>query len=93
MSYKSQAKLEADSALRLRVSACAATLGISNPAAWAMEHAWPLSAEPGWDDAYASALAADDPDPGGNETVITDGMILAAVEAIVAAKEPVSPAE
>ena len=90
MSYKSQAKLEADSALRLRVSACAATLGISNPAAWAMEHSCPLSAEPGWDAAYASALAADDPDPGGNETVITDGMILAAVTAI---RDNESPAE
>lgn len=31
--------------------------------------------------AYASALAADNPDPGGDEAVITDGMILANVQA------------
>lgn len=30
---------------------------------------------------YASALAAGVPNPGGNESVITDGMILAAVQA------------
>ena len=31
--------------------------------------------------AYASALAANNPNPGGDETVITDGMILSAVQA------------
>ena len=31
--------------------------------------------------AYASALAADNPDPGGDEAVITDQMILSAVQA------------
>lgn len=31
--------------------------------------------------AYASALAANNPDPGGDETVVTDGMILANVQA------------
>lgn len=90
MSYKTQAMLAADNAVSVRVAACAATLGQENPAAWAMEHSWRFSAEPGWDAAYASALEADDPDPGGNEAVITDGMILASVTSI---RNPVSPAE
>jgi hypothetical protein len=30
---------------------------------------------------YASALAADNPNPGGDEAVISDGMILSAVQA------------
>ena len=36
--------------------------------------------------AYASAVAAGHEDPGGDESVITDGMILAAVQSLAAAQ-------
>lgn len=42
---------------------------------------WPVSATADIEAAYASALAGDNPDPGGDEAVITDQMILSAVQA------------
>jgi hypothetical protein len=38
--------------------------------------------------AYASALAAGNPEPGGDEAVITDGMLLSHVQATLAALPP-----
>jgi len=43
--------------------------------------AYPVATATDIEAAYASALAADNPDPGGDEAVITDGMILANVQA------------
>jgi len=40
---------------------------------------WPVSLAT--EAEYASALAANNPDPGGDESVISDGMILSAVQA------------
>lgn len=84
MSYKTQAVLARDEGLISRVTACAATQGIPNPAGWAYNQQWALSSQPGWDAAYASALAADTSQPGADESVITDPMILSAVQAIAA---------
>ena len=86
MSYLTQAKLADDGHIRLRVTACAATEQIEHPDAWAYEHRWQLSAQPGWVAAYASAAVAGD-DPGANEAAITDGMILSAVQHLVDKQE------
>lgn len=43
--------------------------------------AYPVASASDIEAAYASALAAGNPDPGGDEAVITDGMILANVQA------------
>jgi hypothetical protein len=40
---------------------------------------------PGWADAWASAEAASNPDPGRDEAVITDAQILSQVQAVLAA--------
>lgn len=85
ISYATQAKLARDQALLDRVTACAATQNIHEPTNWAYDHQWCLSAEPGWDDAYAYALRSENEDPGADESVITDGMILSAVQAHSAA--------
>lgn len=82
MSYSTQADLADDGHMRRRVVACAASEGISNPESWASEQRWALSASPGWVSAYASALAAEKERPGDDEAVISDGMILAAVQAL-----------
>lgn len=42
---------------------------------------WPVAAMSDIEAAYASALAAGNPNPGGDEAVITDQMILSAVQA------------
>lgn len=82
MSYAIQADLADDGYLRRRVTACAATVGIDSPSEWAQDHTWQLSAQPGWVAAYASAVASEIDRPGADESVITDGMILSAVQAI-----------
>lgn len=93
MSYLTQARLAADQVIMLRATACAVSEGVQDPSFWVQQRSWQLSIQPGCDAAYASALAGGDPDPGGNESVITDGMILAAVQAIRTAESSESPAE
>jgi hypothetical protein len=55
------------------------------PESWASFNRWKLAAAPGWADAWASAEAAGNPDPGADEAVITDPMILSQVQAVIAA--------
>lgn len=83
MSYNTQAALAVDPDIRNRVAACAATQGMPSPVQWADTYLWRLSGSPGWDDAYAYAVASDNARPGYDEAVITDGMILAAVQAVL----------
>ncbi len=99
MSYLAQSKLTEDHHLVSRVAACAATRGIRDARPWAAQHMWLLSAQPGWAAAYADATAADPPvDPadwvphaGADPNVITDGMILTGVEAVIAQTAPPAP--
>ena len=86
MSYLTQSQLAGDMHILNRVTACVSREGDQSPTEWAAAHMWQLSAEPGWDAAYASALASGDENPGANESAVTDGMILAAVQAIRAAE-------
>jgi len=77
MSYLTQSVISTNAAMFNRVAQCAATEGIPNPTSWAAENARIWAAAPGWDAAWESALASDpDGDPGTNEAVITDQMIL-----------------
>lgn len=84
MSYNSIAEVAHSYSLRERIAACAAVEGVTNPhpTEWADQHLWWLAASPGWGDAWAYALASGITDPGADEAVITDGMILSAVQAI-----------
>ena len=84
MSYSSIADVAHSGALRERIAACAAVEGVidPHPTEWADHHQWRLAAAPGWGDAWAYALASGITDPGADEAVITDGMILSAVQAI-----------
>lgn len=63
--------------------------GPTNADQWAQQNARIWAAAPGWADAWASALASheDNPayDPGKDEAVITDAMILGQVQAMGAA--------
>jgi hypothetical protein len=64
-----------------RVQAAAAQEGDGNPILAADSLRWPVAAASDIEAAYASALAAGNENPGGDEGVITDGMILSAVQA------------
>ena len=81
MSYATINLCANDPALQGRVTACCAQEGAESPQSAMYQLIWPLSSAADIEAAYASALAADNPDPGGDETVITDGMILSAVQA------------
>ena len=84
MSYLTQSAIAANLYMQQRVAQCAASEGVSGPDLWAQQNARGWAAAPGWDAAWESALAShpddDEYDPGGDEAVITDGMILAAVQ-------------
>jgi hypothetical protein len=87
MSYSTINQCAADYSLIGRVSAAIAAEQVS-PSTVINDMMWSVASKSDVEAAYASALAADNPDPGGDEAVITDGMILAAVQAgLVAALE------
>lgn len=82
MSYWDQAMMAADSDLFLRCRACAAQEGATDPNTWTSDNMLALAAQPGWDAAWASAVASGTPQPGRDPAVISDPMILAAVQAL-----------
>lgn len=81
MSYKTINRCANDGSFNGRLTACAAQEGAydANTAAYMLR--WDVSSAADIEAAYASAIAAENPDPGGDESVITDGMILSAVQA------------
>jgi hypothetical protein len=86
VSYNAIAAAAQDHDLRQRVAACFAqeTTGPEQPEALASVHMWRIVANGPIADAYSYAVAANVPNPGKDEAVVTDAQILAAVEAIVA---------
>lgn len=86
MSYLTQDHIAHSPAMQGRVAQAAASEGYAEPDNWMALHARTWAASPDWDAAWESALAShpDDPDynPGTDEAVITDGMILSAVQTI-----------
>jgi hypothetical protein len=94
MAFYDVALLKQDTDFLNRVAACYAQetpLGEGdNPDVWASQHNWDIASAPGFGDAYASALAQDppNPNPGSDPGVITDAMILSAVQAIMAGSAP-----
>ena len=86
MSYNAFAAAAQDANLRLRVAACFAqeTDGTEQPEALAELHMWRIVANGPIADAYSYAVAANVPNPGKDEAVVTDANILDAVTAIVA---------
>ena len=92
MSYLNQAEIAANSFMLSRVAQSAAQEGEPDPDGWTQTNRRIWAAAPDWDAAWASALAAheNDPpeefyDPGADEAVITDQMILGQVQAMRAA--------
>ena len=76
-----------DEAIRSRVAACAAQEQPADPWVWTNANVLAVCAAPGWAEAWASAVAAEVPDPGRDPGVITDGMILSSVQSVVGVPE------
>jgi hypothetical protein len=88
MAYIDVAQMVRSVSLIEREWAALAKEGIDPPEGWQMEHRWTLAASPGWDAAWASAVAGGMEDPGADPGVITDGMILSAIQGIIEAEKP-----
>jgi len=56
--------------------------GEASPEAWSQAHRWQVAAQPGWADKWDSALAGGIERPGLDDSVITDGDILSAVQSL-----------
>lgn len=82
MAYEDVSKLAYDGNLRERLIAAAALEGIADPETWVDSKRWEFAAQPGWADAYASAVETHIDLPGLRPGVIDDTMILSAVQAL-----------
>lgn len=81
MTYNTIADMVESRSLTRRLNASAAQEHKANPPEpWVAEHVWLLVSSPGWSAAWESAVASEIEDPGAQEGVITDGMILGAVQ-------------
>jgi hypothetical protein len=93
MSYLDQSQIAANPSMSERIAQCVTQEGELEPDTWTYENRREWAAAPGWDDAWASAQASHPPpdppdptvpsyDPGADEAVITDAMILGQVQAM-----------
>jgi hypothetical protein len=87
MGYWEISEMAADQDLGARVRACAAQelAAGDDPYQWQGANMLDLCAQPGWDAAWSSALAGGNASPGRDPAVITDGMILSGVQALLPA--------
>lgn len=87
MSYLTQSAIASDQYMQQRVAQCAATEGIVaeaglDPDFWTSSWRRTWSAAPGWDAAWESAVASNVQNPGMDQGVITDEMILSQVQSM-----------
>ena len=86
MSYQSISQMKNDPQLRERITACCAQEGEADPDRAANEIMWECVSHSDWADAYEQAVLNFNRVPGGDGRVITDGMILSAVQTALAAR-------
>lgn len=85
MSYWDISLMAQNQDLINRVQAAAAQEQPDNPWTWTAEHMLNVAAAPGWDAAWASALASGNETPGQDPAVISDSMILTQVQTLTGA--------
>lgn len=84
MSYTTIHQCANDEAFIARLQAAAAQEGHDNPEyASSVLLRWPVSSQTDIEAAYEFAVNSDNPNPGGDPTVITDAQILSAVQPIL----------
>lgn len=82
MAYSDVALLANDLDFMNRTRAAVAAEGEDDVNGWVQVYQWQMASAPGFGDAYASALAANVENPGNDQSVISDPMLLSAVQAI-----------
>ena len=88
MTYSTVAAMTHSVSLAEREYAAIAKEGFDPPEPWQYQWRWKLASQPGWDAAWDSAVAGGIEDPGADQSVITDGMILSAVQMLIEAEKP-----
>lgn len=91
MSYMCVYDMAQDENLTKRIAGCVATQSwfslpanaVDSPMSIAQAIQWQCAGQPGWDTAYSYAVENDRENPGAANDVITDGMILSAVQAVL----------
>jgi hypothetical protein len=90
VSYLTQDRIASSTGMNARVAQAAASETLPegySPDAWTQQYRRDWAAAPGWDEAWESAMVGheDEPtyDPGTNEAVITDGMILSQIQSML----------
>lgn len=92
MSYNTIYQCANDEAFQARLMACAAQEGQENPEyAMSVLLRWPVSSLSDIEAAYEYAVISENPNPGGDDTVITDQQILSAVQLILNPPPPPDP--
>jgi hypothetical protein len=99
VSYLIQNEIASSSTMLVRVAQAAAQENApGDPDRWTYENRRDWAAAPGWSEAWESFLASHPPvegetpdDPGADEGVITDGMILSQVQSMLAVE--INPGE
>lgn len=86
MALKAIVDIASNNSIIYRVAAQAALEGEQQPVAWATTNIWKVASQPGWADdwqyAVDNANPNVNPDTGARDDVISDGKILAAVQAV-----------
>lgn len=89
MSFSALADMRRSASLNERIVACAAQEGIDNPDQWVAMNSWNIVARTDWVSAWAYAVESylpdNNPDTGARPGVISDTMILTAVQAVLSA--------
>lgn len=80
--FREVAEMKTDADLLGRITACAALERITNPDLWVQWHAWDIVGRSDWAEAWAYAQAQGTTELGATPAVITDQMILSAVQEV-----------
>lgn len=82
MAYSDVALLTSDNDFIQRIRACVSSEGETDPINWTADHIWQMAGMPGFGDKYASAILNGIARPGNDQSVISDGDILSAVQSL-----------
>ena len=87
MSYNTIYQCANDQAFNSRVVACLAQEGAENPTEVANSLRWSIASASDIEAAYESAVLNENPNPGGDPSVIPDAMILSKVQSLIPPEE------
>lgn len=88
MTYQDISDLANSNDLKKRMEACAADEGeTNNPWGWVSTNIWVLVTTPGWEEAWAYAVLQGKEDIGRDPLVISDPMILSAIQPLLQSQQ------